>query len=83
MDTDVRNQITTILYAMTNLSPRMPIVGECPCLQFDLMVNFLQPSQLPKFKSGWQNLNIICMTHGLDLITDPRTFFTPTWTSYH
>ena len=28
MDTDVRNQITTILYAMTTLSPRMPIVGK-------------------------------------------------------
>jgi len=27
MDTDVRNQITTILYAMTTLSPRMPIVA--------------------------------------------------------
>lgn len=27
MDTDVRNQITTLLYAMTTLSPRMPIVG--------------------------------------------------------
>jgi hypothetical protein len=26
---DVRNQITTILYAMTTLSPRMPIVGMC------------------------------------------------------
>jgi hypothetical protein len=28
IDTDVQNQITTILYAMTALSPRMPIVGE-------------------------------------------------------
>lgn len=27
MDTDVRNQITTLLYAMTTLSPRLPIVA--------------------------------------------------------
>ena len=30
IDTDVRNQITTLLYAMTTLSPRLPIVGMCP-----------------------------------------------------
>lgn len=30
IDTDVRNQITTLVYAMTTLSPRLPIVGMCP-----------------------------------------------------
>jgi len=29
LDTDVRNQISTLLYAMTTLSPRLPIVGMC------------------------------------------------------
>ena len=58
MDTDVRNQITTILYAMTTLSPRMPIVGECPFPTLELMVNFYsQLSLLPKFKNDLQNLN--------------------------
>ncbi|KAG6831577.1 hypothetical protein H0H87_004796 [Tephrocybe sp. NHM501043] len=29
VDTDVRNQISTLLYAMTTLGPRFPIVGMC------------------------------------------------------
>lgn len=76
IDTDVRNQITTILYAMTALSPRMPIVGEWPFLwpRFEVY-NFFSCRGRQNPETACKNLMQICMSC-MDLtITDSRTFY--------